>query len=484
MSISGASASFSNQSLGNPQQLDLPPAVAGCCSAGTAAVPTLVANADALVAAFGYGPMCEAAATLLDLAGGPIVVCKVATAAAGAFTGLAAGVVPDPATLMGVSPMVCTPSGTPRDAYTVWVKVTRAGATLEALTAMVRISLDGGTTYGAETPVPSSGVVVIPNTGITLTWSDNTDADQLYLNDIYIFGSTAPTWDTTGLAAALAACQGVADTLDHEFVHVVGPVTGLTFPTVSTAADNLIAASIPRWILIETRDQSNGEAEATWVGVLEGASPGFAGLTNNVVVKCSAFATQASRLMPATWRRPLAWLLSPRIATIPVSQHPGRVRTGAIAGIVTLHHDFASSTLLSLDAQGFLGAQSIRGRSGYFATDRSCAATGTDFTSVMRVRTICYAARVALAAATDFINEDNDTGDNGVLSSSAADAFDQSVDSALQRELIDRKFVSTASARVNRTDDVLTTETLRFKLRFRPRNYAKTITLDLGFTRE
>jgi len=485
MSISGASATLSNQSLGNAQQLDLPPCFVGCSSAGTAATPVLCANIDALIAAFGYGPVVEAAATTLDLAGGPVAVCRTATASAGALAGLSGGASGTaPASPAGASPMTCTVTGVPLDAYDVKVKVIRDGATLEALTASVQISLDGGTTYGPETPVPVSGVLVIANTGITLTFSDAINTLLLYTGNIYSFTTTAPTFDAAGLAAALAACQAVADTLDHEFVHVVGPIDATTFATVSTASTNLRAASIFRWILAEARDQSSGESIATWVGVLEGTTPGFAGISADLVAVCAAYATQASRVMPATWRRSLAYLLSPRFATIPVSQHPGRVRTGALAGIVTLHHDFADSALSSLDAQRFLGAQAIRGRSGYFATDRSAAATGTDFTSVMRVRTICYAARVALAAATDFINEDNDTGDGGVLSSSAADAFDQSVDSALQRELIDRKFVSTASARVNRTDDVLTTEQLRFKLRFRPRNYAKTIALDLGFTRE
>jgi hypothetical protein len=54
-----------------------------------------------------------------------------------------------------------TVSGTPRDAYSVKVKITRAGATLAALTAAARISIDGGQTYGPEVPVPSSGALVL-----------------------------------------------------------------------------------------------------------------------------------------------------------------------------------------------------------------------------------------------------------------------------------------------------------------------------------
>ncbi|MDB4931221.1 MAG: hypothetical protein JWM10_3705 [Myxococcaceae bacterium] len=482
MTLSSVRASLADGGLASSQALDLPPCVVGCSSAGTAATPTLISTIAALIVAFGYGPMVEAAATLLDLGGGPIVVCRTATGSAGALTGLTSGVTAAPSP-SGATPATCTVTGTPLDAYDVKVKVIRAGATIQALTATVRISLDGGTTYGPETPVPTSGVIVIANTGITITFSDATDTLQLYAGNVYSFGSTAPTFDATGLAAALVACEAVPTELDHEYVHVVGPIDATTFATVSASSARLYAASNLRWFLTETRDQAANEAAAIWVGILEGASPGFAGLTDSFIVREAAYATQASRAMPATWRRSLAWLISPRVATTPVVQHPGRVRTGALAGIVTLHHDFADATFSSLDAQGFLGAQSIRGRAGYYATDRTAAATGSDYTSVMRVRVICYAARVAIGAAADFVNEDNDTGANGTLATADADAFDATVDSVLQRELVDRKYVTTATARVNRQDDVLTTETLRFSLRFRPRNYSKIIDLNLGYTR-
>ena len=483
MTLASISATLANGGLGNSQQLDLPPCVVGCSSAGTAATVTRVANIAALIAAFGYGPMVEAAATLLDLAGGPINVCRTATASAGALTGLTGGdtAAPSPS---GAAPMTCAVTGTPLDAYDAKVKVIRGGVTLEALTATVRISLDGGENYGPETAVPSSGAIEIPNTGITITFDDNSDALLLYAGNVYSFGSTAPTFDATSLAAALVACEAASGVLDHEYVHVGGPIDATTFATVAASATRLRAASNYRWFLTEARDQSSGESVATWVGVLEGTSPGFAGVTDDLIAVCPVYATQASRVMPATWRRPLAWLLSPRFATTPMVQHPGRVRTGALAGIVTLHHDLSDAALSSLDAQRFIGAQSIRGRTGYYATDRTAAATGSDYTSVMRVRVICLAARVAIAAAADFVNEDNDTGEGGVLATADADAFDQSVDSVLQRELVDRKYVATASARVSRSEDVLTTETLPFTLRFRPRSYAKIITLNLGYTRE
>ena len=479
--LASVTATIASTGLGLAQSLDLPPAFAGCCSSGPIDTPTLVSNAEQLASTFGYGPVCEDVATQLDLGGGPVVVCRATTASAGAFTGLTSGVAADPVTAMGADPMALTVTGTPRDAYDVRVLVTRAGATLQAVTAMVRISLDGGTTYGPETPVPSSGAIVIPNTGITLTWSDNSDADQLYAGDVYLFGSTAPTFDAAGLATALAALAAERTTLDHEFVRVCGPINATTFATVKTSHDALIAASLPRWFLCEARDQAANESVATWVGVLQGADPGFLGLSANLVAVCAAYSTQASRMMPATWRRSTARLLCPRFSTIPVAQHPGRARTGALAGVVTQHHDFAAAALQSLDARGFLGVQSLQGRAGYFATDRTAAAIGSDFVQIMRARVMCFAARVAVAEATNYVNESVRTVDGGTIDPVDADAFDAAMTTKLTREVVTPGYASSVSVTVNRTDLIASTGQLRFQVRFRPNGYATTIAIDLGF---
>lgn len=481
MTLASVSATIASNGLGTPQALDLPPAFVGCCSSGTAATPSLVSNATQLVADYGYGPLCEAVAKQLALGGGPVVVCKATSQTAGALTGLTGGETAAPSS-SGATPMTCAVTGTPRDAYDVKVKVTRAGATLQAVTAMVRVSLDGGTTYGAETPVPSSGAIVIPNTGVTITFDDDSDTLQLYADNIYSFGSTPPLFDATGLGTALAALAAERTTLDHEFVHVVGPINATTYATVETSHDALIAASLPRWFLTEARDQSSGESVATWVGILQGADPGFLGLSADLIAVCPAYSTQTSELMATTWRRPTARLLTPRFSTIPVGQHPGRVRTGPIQGIVTQHHDFAATALQSLDARGFLGVQSIQGREGYYATDRTSAAIGSDFTQIMRARVMCFAARVAIAEATNYVNETVRTVTGGFIDPIDADAFDAQMTSKLTAEVVTPGYASAVAVTVNRTDVITTTSTLRFQVRLRPLGYATTITLDLGFS--
>ena len=62
-----------------------------------------------------------------------------------------------------------TASGTPLDAYDFRVKVTRAAATPSA-GAAVKVSLDGGRTYGDEVSIVS-GSYAVPNTGVTFAFS-------------------------------------------------------------------------------------------------------------------------------------------------------------------------------------------------------------------------------------------------------------------------------------------------------------------------
>ena len=50
--------------------------------------------------------------------------------------------------------------------------------------------------------------------------------------------------------------------------------------------------------------------------------------------------------------------------------------------------------------------------------------------------------------------------------------------------MVESNLASNATAQVNRTDNILSTETLRAKLRIRPKGYATTIEATIGLTSE
>lgn len=484
MSLASIRSTLQSRGLGLAQGQVQPIAAVGCCSSGTVDTPILVYNADTLVATFGHGPLVELVAFLLAYAGGPVVVCRATTAAAGA-----AGSVTRTGTGLDADAWAMTVSGTPRDAYKVKVKVTRYGATLAALTAAVRWSIDDGQTWQPEVPVPSNGVIALGDTGLSVTFADDTGADEAFANDVYAFTCTAPVWDTTGLGTALAALAAAGPTLAHDGVVVVGDVTGATVGTVKTSHDALITAFKYRWFLCNSRDQASNETDATYAAALVGASPGFTAFTANLMAVSFGFCWIDSQTsIGGIWRRPLSWALAVRFMTDPPHRHPGRVASGPLAGIRAggLIHDLSASAFQVLDTRRFIGAQTLEGlTSGYVATNRTTAADGTDFITIMRVRVMVYAARICKARMVEEVNEERLVNDDGTLNAAEADALDAALTSYMKNEICNarqrRRYCSDVAVAVDRSADVLNTSTLPFRLRIRPLGYSEAITVDLGY---
>mgnify|MGYP003556076418 FL=1 len=475
MGIASTTLSIGDGGLGVSRQLARPPALVGCSGSGTAATAYLAASYEDAIATFGYGKLTALAAEYFGAVGGPLVMVKATSSTAGS-----AGSV----TAVGTSTAVMTVStATSVDDFRVKIKVVRAAALLADVTAAVKVSLDGGITYGEEIAVPLSGVLSLTNTGLAVTWADGT----FVINDTFAFTATAPIWDTTALGAALDALE--ATTYDHEFIHVAEHVTGATVGTLNTSISDLEAANTFRWWLAGTRDQSSGESVSTWQGVLLGVSPGFSAFTSRHGAVCASFAEHDDATWNCSMRRNVSWVIGPRLALVRevsggagLAEHPGRVRSGALSGIAEgeLVHDFR--TLTALDTARFMGAQSLPGRTGYYATAMTRATAGSDFTSIMHVRLVKEAARLAVAVTQEYINDNVRTITGGKLDPRDADAIDAYVTAALVRDLVTNGLASAASSAVDRTNNVVSTSQLNFKVRVRPLGYATTLDIDLSLS--
>ena len=196
MTLLSNTLTVSDGGLGVVAPGGLPIAVVGCCSAGTAATPVTCYTIEQLVAAGGYGPAVEDAATILALSGGPIILCRAATVTAailGGFCQSGAGSGASGTISAGgsnTSTAVLALTGTPDQRVAVKIKCTLAGANLAAK-PMIAISFDGGVTYLAEA-IAVAGPIAI-GFGLSLTITDGT----FVLDD---------TWSAVG-----AACPTDAD---------------------------------------------------------------------------------------------------------------------------------------------------------------------------------------------------------------------------------------------------------------------------------
>ncbi len=475
MGIASTTLSIGDGGLGVSRQLARPPALVGCSSSGTAATVYLAASYEDAISTFGYGKLTALAAEYFGSVGGPLIMVKATSSTAGSSGSV---------TAVGTSTAVMTVStATAVDDFRVKIKVVRAGADLAAVTAAVKVSLDNGTTYGEEIAVPLSGVLSLTNTGLAVTWADGT----FVVNDTFAFTATAPIWDTTALGAALDALE--ATTYDHEFVHVAEHVTGATVGTLNTSISDLEAANTFRWWLAGTRDQSSGESVSTWQGVLLGTSPGFSAFTSRHGAICAAFAEHDDATWGCSMRRNVSWIIGPRLGLVRevsggagLAEHPGRVRSGALSGIDDgdLVHDFR--TLTALDTGRFMGAQSLPGRGGYYATAMTRATAGSDFTSIMHVRLVKEAARLSVSVMQEFINDNVRTITGGLIDPRDADAADAYVGDRLRLDLVESGLASAVTVQVDRTNNVVATSQLNFKVRVRPLGYATLIDIDLALS--
>lgn len=576
MTLLNASLAIADGGLGILAAGQLPVAVVGCSSAGTAATPTEVDTLAGLVATFGRGPLVEAAAQVLSLAGGPVYCVRAATDAAGSKSSavgigtgsaspgsatangsntssavpalggtpvdayrvritvvaggsniaanptvkvsldgglsyLATAVAVASATAIGDTGLTiswtdgtfvaadywtasATPAavtgtstpaitGTPVDAYDVRMKVATAGASLTALTAEVQFSLDGGANYSPRISVPSSGVVDIPDTGLTVTWG----AGTFVAGEVFVFRTSAPVPSGAGITAALTSLATVAG--QYEFALVATPCDSTNAALLKTWSVAREAAGEYVFALTMARDQIVGESLTVWASALNTEMASFDGGRHVDMCATHERVVLYDR-QTYTPRRSLAPLRAARLASIPAGQHPGRVKTGPIAGIAASVLSLAQdqSTYTSLDAHRFSGAQSVPGqpRGSFFFTSRTMAASTSDFSEIQRVRVICKAARAGLTAISQYVADDIRVRSDGTgrIDPVAAAAIDAEVTAAVRRAVVDspNDFATSASATVTRTNNLVSTGQLLVTIEVVPKGYANTVTATLSFS--
>lgn len=587
MTVGSSSLAVKSSGLGQGQGRKLV-AIVGCSESGTAATATTKANNQDLLDAHGYGPVSEQAALYLDLAGGPVLTCKAASATAAALGGfcqwgggsaapgtlsadgsntstavpaltgtpdkayavrircttLGANIAANPVVQIsldgGVSYLAADAvdvsataqaigdtglslawtdgsfvvndfwlavgaacpthadatgtsvpafSGTPNDKHDVVLQVVTASASLASLTGSVKISLDGGLTFGDAVLIPTTGIIAIPNTNILVTFGAGTHV----VGDHFRVRSSPPLWSTSGLETALAGLVTAINAgNDVDMVHIVGPIDATSQAVIETWGDTQKTAGNDLLILCEVRDQAEGESVSTWKTAVKGVSPGLQGLSSDIMDVGVSFAEVKSALRPGLyWRRNGQALRGPRLAAIPLRQHPGRVKTGPAQGLRTdglagpVHHDLTSHT--DLDAARFSGLQSLVGRRGeFFFTSRSFALSTSDFNEVQRIRVMNAAASAARTAIADYVGDDVElkTDGTGRISEAEAKGIEAEVRAKVAAAVMNEpnNHVTAITVTVDRTNNIGTSRTLRVAIAIVPRGSILTVTTTISYT--
>lgn len=447
----------------------------GVCSSGTANTLYRFNDPKKLVDTLGTGPVVEAAAHLLNVAGGIVYVCKADTDVAGSQgSWTRTGTGPSPG---------CASTGTPLDGYEVIVLIVRGGT---RGTATFKVSFDGGDTYSPEYATAASITAFASDTGLTLTFATGT----YVAGDTYTSTSTAPGFTTTSLGDALDAMS--ASTVPFEGFHVVGQAADMTdfnavFSAVGTKLSDMENAFRYVWAIVELPDVDDAD-------VLVDAT--FAAATNDRIFPHLGMAEIVSQINQRIYRRSIAWAASARAAKIPLQRDPGRVRDGALPGVSSITHDERTATIAFHD----LGVTTTRtftpvansGTPGFYLSGiRAKVALTSDFRDLPNRRVLDRACTIAYTAALQWLNEELDTNAEpgtveepaGSLTDPQARSIEDDINSQLSAGLVAKGYAQSASVVVNRTNDVSSTEEIQLDVRVRPKGYARTITVTVGFSK-
>lgn len=445
----------------------------GVSSLGTAATLYSFSDKDTVSSTLGTGPGVEALAMKLDVAGGPQYFVPINAS----VVGVASAVTP---TRIATSTSVMTVTGTPLDGYSVTVKVTSAGTgqlvTSGAIT--IKISLDGGNTYGQNVSIPAGGTYVVSGTGLSLVFTTAASAN-LDFGDQFVFTCKAPYYSSSDLAAAFTGL--FADVRTWGLVHIVG------FATASTSSANATAGAAMA-VAVATQMAS----AATNFRYARAVMDAPASIDADLISSYATFADTRVRIVggtavltsPLTGRqtiRPAAWADAARLAAIPISESPGFVGAGGNKGIVSLVRDERVTAGL-FDAR-FGCLTTIIGTAGFYSDlGNVMAAAGSDFSTIMNGRVMDQACTVSRTAFLPYLNSSipvNAT--TGKILEQVARSIEFKVEAAVRASVVAPGYASDCSVLINRTDNILSTRILRAAVKVTPLGYASSITYVISF---
>lgn len=485
MSANAVTFTISDGSLGLvPADSSANTAVLGTASSGTNEQVYSYSSSDAIDDVrtnLGYGPLPEACAYHLSQDGSPVYAVKVdptgGTAAATSAVTLVG---------TGIDPGVTISVGTGYDDYQIKVLIVLGGA---VATATFKYSLDGGDTYSAT--IVSAATYAIPNTGITLAFT----AGTYVAGDIYSATSTAATYTTTKLGLAIDAL--LASTVQFGLVHIVGRPSGASDTLKASAFAAMVAAvqtklataaTAYRWAraICDGPDVAN---DATADGLLTTA---FVSTDAPRVVAGAGDCELLSALVSGRkMKRSSSWPLVARARQIPISEEPGWVGRGSLGSSCAIQTAdttptkyLDSRTRSTLHDSRFATLRTHIGRPGVYVTQSNTMALSTsDFNVLPRGRVMDRACVVGYAILVEYINAsvriDPDT---GYILEADAKAIEGRIDAAIRAAIVSTGDASDVAITVNRTTNLLSTPTLKVKIRITPVGYFRNITSEIGFT--
>lgn len=479
-------ASSNKVAIANPNQTCL----FGTSSSGTVDTPVYIGSVQALTETFGQGPLVDAAASYLTIAG-PVYVCRVAEASAGTM-----GSVTKTAAGAGTG-TVADNSSDPTNRFAVQIQIKQTG-TIAAGTMRYRYSTDGGNNWSATLVGPSAGggsaSVSLGTTGIAVTLADGAGPTTGFISgDLFEFSTTPPTYDTSGLTDAVTALIQAPD-INVRRIHAVG-TDGATFHSTLISLVATARAGYKYFRVLEESDnQGSGESVTTWqAGVLTD-------FTTQSDTTCVIAGWQPMLLsvqqdgINQQRTVPIAWSVGPRIQEIDLGQDPGRAPS--IEGPLPQTIVDSSNPILQ-DGRLYLGLQDMGISYGQSYVGLQGLYSAGAFTRIANPTSVWYwlarcqvidlVCEVCYKAALAYVITDVSANADGTITEQAAVSIENDMNQAVVAAVVSSspQRVSPSDSgeyvTVDRSNDIVTTGELIITVSLIPRGFIKTVSLTIGY---
>lgn len=368
-------------------------------------------------------------------------------------------------------------SGKPHNAYQVIAKITGKG---ELNSALFTYSIDGGMNYQDEQTIPVTGKFIIPETGLTLSFTEGLagaeSEDSFQIGDTYDFITSAPRMSNDDVLGAIEGLRYF--NAAYELVHIVGESEPAMWAAVSAAQKELEGThNKPLLFILEAYDIGADETLEAYALRLENDRKQIKNWNIQVVAGRALYSKMDGRIQEQN----CAGIVCGLYARTEVQKSIGRTRSSYGLGIrkekmIELRPRGIKEYLELIDAASYLTFRDYDGLEGYYvASANVMSPPGSDYRYAEDVRVLNKMIRKVREAALPLLQEDIDIGDTQGELERLAKFMEVPLDT-----MTENKEISSAEVTVPEGQDVIKNEDMEVLIRYVSRGYIRTVRVDIG----
>lgn len=450
--------------------------IMGTSSTGTVDTVVSFSRIGDVEPILGEGPLVEFVTRQLQIAGGPVLAMRIAATDAG---------LPGTIVQSGAGPLA-TIAGASFDTYQGLITIVLGGI---LGTGTFTYSLDGGTSTSGVLTIPAGGTFIIPatspapGTNLTVTFP----AGTYVAGETYTWLSEEPRNVPADVTAGFVALASV--NLEYDYITL-----STSFNAAADSATMFTTLSGEMTSLFNNFEYKGAILDATSESTASVITAFDAVASDSRISPCYNLATSPSGkpfIGRGTRTTSISLVESIEAGRQLISTDLARVSNGSLPGVSFIGHD--DSVTEVMDQNKFTTTRAWKGRSGFFLTNaRMRSEAGSDFLYWQHRRIIDEVSEVVQVQQQKFISIGvRTTGSGNVIDERDATRLEAIVKTALRVVLSNpanaegtQGHVTGFEYKIDRTNDVLTSQTLISETRVKPFGYVKFITTTIGFTNE